>query len=62
MANLRNRIDVKLVSNEKDYLKRTSTLRYMSQKTFDHNLVAIWTSKVAFKFNKSKLLFIDTEG
>ena len=41
MANLRNRINVKLVSNEKDYSKRTSTLSYMSHKIFDHNLVAI---------------------
>ena len=62
MANLRNRINVKLVSNEKDYSKCTSTLSYMSHKIFDHNLVAIWTGKVALKFNKSKLLFIDTEG
>ena len=41
MANLRNRINVKLVSNEKDYSKCTSTLSYMSHKIFDHNLVAL---------------------
>ena len=35
MENLRNKIDVKLVSNEKDYLKN-----YMSQKIFDNDLVA----------------------
>ena len=35
MENLRNRIDVKLVSNKKDYLKWTSNPNYMSQKIFD---------------------------
>ena len=37
MKNLRNRIDVKLVSNKKDYLKWTSKPNYMSQKIFDYN-------------------------
>ena len=32
MENLRNRIAVKLVNNEKDYLKCTSKPSYMSQK------------------------------
>ena len=32
MDNLRNTIDVKLVSNKKDYLKWTSKRRYMSKK------------------------------
>ena len=32
MENLRNRIDVKLVNNEKDYLKWISKLSYMSKK------------------------------
>ena len=41
MENLRNRTDVKLVNNKKDYLKRTSKPRYMSHKIFDNNLVAI---------------------
>ena len=40
MENLRNRIDVKLVSNEKDYLKWTSKLSYMTHKIFDNDLVA----------------------
>ena len=52
MENLRNRIEVKLVKNEKDYLKCTSKSRYMSHKTFDNNLVAIRKSKVALKLNK----------
>ena len=36
MGNLRNRIDVRLVNNEKDYLKWTSKPRYMSYKIFDN--------------------------
>ena len=36
MENLRNRIDVKLVNNQKDYLKRTSKPSYMSHKIFDN--------------------------
>ena len=52
MENLKNRIDVKLVNNEKDYLKCTSKPSYMSHKIFDNNLVAINKSKVALKLNK----------
>ena len=52
MENLRNRIDVKLVNNEKDYLKCTSTPSYMSHKIFDNNLVAIRKSKIELKLNK----------
>ena len=32
MENVRNRIDLKLVSNKKDYLKWTSKTSYMSKK------------------------------
>ena len=52
MENLRNRIAVKLVKNEKDYLKSTSKLSYMSHKIFDNNLVAIRKNKLALKLNK----------
>ena len=53
MENLRNRIDVKLVNKDKDYLKCTSKPSYMSHKIFDlDNLVAICKSKVALKLNK----------
>ena len=52
MDNLRNRIDVKLVNNEKDYLKCTSKPSYMSHKIFDNNLVAIRKSKLALKLTK----------
>ena len=41
MENWRNRIDVKLVNNEKEYLKYTSKPSYMSHNIFDNNLVAI---------------------
>ena len=53
MRNLRNKIDVKLVSNEKDYLKCTSKPSYMSHKIFENNLVAIRKSKDSLKLNKS---------
>ena len=43
--NLRNRIDLRLVSNKKDYLKRTST------KIFDNDLEAIHNGKVALQLN-----------
>ena len=53
MGNLRNKIDVKLVSNGKDYLKCTSKPSYMSHKIFENNLVAIRKSKDSLKLNKS---------
>ena len=52
MENVRNKIDIKLVSNEKNYMKRTSKPSYMSQKIFDNNLVAIRISKVTLTLNK----------
>ena len=47
MENFRNRIDVKLGNNKKDYLKCTSKPSYMLHKIFDNNLVAICKSKLA---------------
>ena len=44
MENLRNSIDVKLVNNERDYVKCTSKPIYMSFKIFKNNLVAIHKS------------------
>ena len=52
MEKLRNRIDVRFVSNEKGYLKWTSKPSYMSHKIFDNNLVAIRESKDTSKLNK----------
>ena len=52
IENLRNRIDVKLVSNKKDYLKRKAQSTYMSHKTSENDLVAIRKSKVTLMLNK----------
>ena len=52
MENLRNRIDVKLVSNNKNNLKWTSKPSYMSLKIFDNYLVAIPKNKATFTLNK----------
>ena len=52
MENLRNRIDVKLVNNEKDYLKSTSKPSHMSHKILDNNLFAVRKNKLALKLNK----------
>ena len=50
--NLRNRIDVRLVSNKKVYLKRTSKPSYMSQKIFDNDLVVILKREVTLTLNR----------
>ena len=47
MEQLRNRINVKLVNNKKDYLKCTSKPSYMPHKTFDNNLTEIRKNKLA---------------
>ena len=54
MENLRNRIDVKLVSNEKDYLKWTYKPIYMSHQIFViySYLVVKRKSKVTLTLNK----------
>ena len=53
MESLRNRINIKLVNNEKDYLKCSSKPSCMSHKIFDNNLVAISRVKLALKINKA---------
>ena len=52
MENLRNKVDVKLVNNEKDCLKCASETSYMSQKIFHNKLVVICKNKLALKLNK----------
>ena len=52
MEHLKNRIDVKLVNNEKDYLKWTLKPSYISQKIFDSDLVAIHKSQVTLTLSK----------
>ena len=53
MENLKNRIDVKLVSNKKkkDCLKWTFKPSYMSHKIFENDLVAICKNKVTLMLN-----------
>ena len=51
MENLRNRIDVRLLSNKKVYLKLTSRTTYIPEKVFDNDLVAIRKRKVILKLN-----------
>ena len=52
MEHVRNRIDVKLVSNRKGYLKWKSKPSYMSHKIFGNDLVAIRKNKVTLTLNK----------
>ena len=52
MESLRNRIDAKLVNNEKYYLKCTSKPSCMSHKIFANNLIALRKSKLALKLKK----------
>ena len=45
MEKLRNRIDLKLASNKKAYLKSTSKPSYMSHKIYNNDLVPIRKKK-----------------
>ena len=49
---LKNRTDVKLLSNKKDYLKWTSKPRVMSHKIFDNDLVAILKNELTLMLSK----------
>ena len=52
MKNLRNRLDVKVISNKKSYLQQIYKPRYMSQKLIDNNLVTICKNKVTLTLDK----------
>ena len=52
VENLRNRVDVGLVNNKKDYLKWISTPCYLRQKIFDNNLVVIHKIKTTLTLKK----------
>ena len=52
VENVRNRINVTLVSNKKDYLKWISKRNYMSKEIFDSVLVAMLKSKVTLKLKR----------
>ena len=41
MENIRNRIDVRLATNKKAYLKSTSKSSYFSRRIFENDLVTI---------------------
>ena len=56
MENLRNRIDVRLISNKKDNMKWISKPSYMLRKIFDKNLVAIHKNEVTLTLNKATML------
>ena len=53
MENLRKRISVKRVVNEKDYLKHTSKPTFISTKIFDKNYATIYEIKPVLTLNKS---------
>ena len=55
LEKLRNIIDARLASYEKDYLKWTTKARYMSDKIFDNLLVVVRKSKVTLTLNKPAL-------
>ena len=52
MENLRKRINVKLVNNEKDFLKYTSRPTHITHKIFDKNYAAIHEIKPVLTLNK----------
>ena len=51
LEHVKNRTDVRLIKDKKEYLKWTAKPSYMSQKIFD-NLVAIQKSKVTSTLKK----------
>ncbi|KAL9967825.1 hypothetical protein ACROYT_G026122 [Oculina patagonica] len=52
MENLRKRVDVRLVTNEKKLLKMTSKPTYVSSKIFNEDLVAVHKIKETLTLNK----------
>ena len=56
MENLRKRICVRLVNNEKDFLKYTSRPTHITRKIFDKNYAAIHEIKRALTLNKPTFL------
>ena len=52
MENLRKRVNVKLVNNERDYEKYVNKSTFVSQKILDKNLVAIHMVKPVLLLNK----------
>ena len=53
MENIRKRVDIRLVTNEKKLLKMTSKPTYVSSKIFNENLVAVHKIKETLTLNRS---------
>ena len=53
MENLRKRINVRLVNNEKDFLKYTSRPTHITHKIFDKNYAAIHQIKPVLTLHKA---------
>ena len=56
MENLRKRINVRLVNNEKDFLKYTSKPTHITYIIFDKNYAAIHEIKSILKLNKNQFI------
>ena len=52
MENLQKRINVRLVNNEKDFLKYTSRTTHVTHKIFGKNCAAIYEIKLVLKLSK----------
>ena len=52
MENLRKRINVRLITNAKDYTKLVSRPKFLSQKIFNKNFVAIHQIKPVLTLDK----------
>ena len=52
MENLRKRISVKIVNNEKDFLKHASKPTFISTKIFDKSCAVIHEIKIVLTLNK----------
>ena len=52
MENIRKRVDVRLITNEKKLLKMTSKPTYVSSKIFNENLVAVHKIKETLTLNR----------
>ena len=58
MENLRSRINIKLVSNKKDYSKWAFWPNSMSHKIFHNDLVAIRKNEITLRFNKPAYIWM----
>ena len=52
MENMRKRINVRLVNNSNDYLRRVSKSNFISQKIFDKNFIAVHQTIPVLTLNK----------